>query len=103
MSVSRDEVTRIAALAALDVEEGAIDGLAAQMSRILDYVSQLGNMEAQPLPPFRPASNAEPMALRDDVATPHDPPLDPRTFAPDVRDGLVVVPSIGSRDDGENA
>ena len=41
MSVSRDEVLRIAQLAELDVDEDALPEMADQMSRILDYVAQL--------------------------------------------------------------
>ena len=44
MSVSREEVLRIAALAELKVDEESVSELAEQMSRILEYVEQLGGV-----------------------------------------------------------
>jgi len=41
MSVSRQEVERIARLAELHVDEAALPALTEQLSRILDYVSQI--------------------------------------------------------------
>ena len=46
MSVSREEVLRIARLAELDVDEEALPTLAEQMSRILDYAAQLSAVPA---------------------------------------------------------
>ncbi|OLC09910.1 MAG: hypothetical protein AUH41_04135 [Gemmatimonadetes bacterium 13_1_40CM_66_11] len=46
MSVSREEVLRIAQLAELDVEEEGLPTLAEQMSRILDYAAQLSAVPA---------------------------------------------------------
>jgi len=46
MSVSREEVLRIAQLAELDVDEEALATLAEQMSRILDYAAQLSAVPA---------------------------------------------------------
>ena len=95
MSVNRDEVVRIAALAALSVEEGAIPELARQMTRILDYISQLSAVDGDTISAFRPQSNGEPQVFRQDVVARHTPPLSPRDFAPDMRDGLFVVPRVG--------
>ena len=46
MSVSREEVLRIAQLAELDVADETLPTLADQMSRILDYVAQLSAVPA---------------------------------------------------------
>ena len=70
MSVSRDEVARIAALAAMRVDDDAMPELVRQMTRILDYVSQLAEVDAGTLSAFRPQSNSEPQALRTDVVMP---------------------------------
>lgn len=94
MSVSRDDVIRIATLASLDVAPEAAPALAEQMSRILDYVSQLDAVR-DPIDGYRPQSNAEAQPLRDDVVRPPTPPLNPKAFAPDVRDGLFIVPRVG--------
>ena len=44
MNVSREEVLKIAALAELEVDEEALPALADQMSRILEYVAQIGGV-----------------------------------------------------------
>ena len=41
MSVTQDDVLRIARLAELEVDEESLPALVEQMSRILDYVAQL--------------------------------------------------------------
>jgi len=46
MSVTREEVLRIAQLAELDVAEDQLSALAEQMSRILEYVAQLSAVPA---------------------------------------------------------
>src|SRR5213592_822823 len=46
MSVTRDDVLKIAQLAELDVDEATLPLLAEQMSRILDYVAQIGAVAA---------------------------------------------------------
>ena len=103
MSVTREEIARIAALAALDVDEAAMPALVRQLSRILEYVSQLSALDATGQAAYRPESNAEPQALRPDDLRPANPPLDPRAFAPDIRDGLFVVPRIGGIGPAEDA
>lgn len=103
MSVSRDEVARIAALAAMRVDDDAMPELVRQMTRILDYVSQLAEVDAGTLSAFRPQSNGEPQALRADVVMRHEPPLTPRDFAPDMRDGLFIVPRVGGFGEGDGA
>ena len=101
MSVTREEIARIAALASLDVEEQSLPALAEQLTRILDYVSQLNAVEAGTPAAFRPQSNAEPQSMRPDVVRPHDPPIQPKDFAPAFRDGLFLVPRVGGMGDGE--
>ena len=59
MSVTHDEVLKIARLAELDVSEEALAALATQMSRILDYVAQINAVPAsEGVKPFVPGPDA---------------------------------------------
>jgi aspartyl-tRNA(Asn)/glutamyl-tRNA(Gln) amidotransferase subunit C len=97
MSVSRDDVLRIAQLAELDVEDDALPDIAEQMSRILDYVAQLS---AVPAPTngtgktFVPGPDA--IRFRPDEVTPWWPlAFGPEDFAPAFKEGFFVVPKLG--------
>jgi aspartyl-tRNA(Asn)/glutamyl-tRNA(Gln) amidotransferase subunit C len=96
MSVSRDDVLRIAQLAELDVEEDALPDVAAQMSRILDYVAQLS---AVPAPTngaaktFVPGPDA--IRFRADEIAPWPLAFGPEKFAPAFKEGFFVVPKLG--------
>ena len=46
MSVTREDVLKIARLAELEVEEAALPVLTEQMSRILDFVAQISAVPA---------------------------------------------------------
>ena len=95
MSLTPEEIERVAQLAALAVERESLPALAEQIGRILEYVSQLeavpdlGEQPAIDYPGPRPP-------LRDDV--PHRTPLAVplEQIAPLFRDGLFLVPRLGA-------
>jgi len=95
MSIGRDEVLHVARLAELDVPAEDVEGLVAQIGRIVDYVAQLNQVpageQAAKLEAGPPA-----VALREDA--PGAVPLvrGPESFAPEFRDGLFLVPRLGS-------
>jgi aspartyl-tRNA(Asn)/glutamyl-tRNA(Gln) amidotransferase subunit C len=94
MSVSREEVLRIAQLAELDVEEEALPTLAEQMSRILDYAAQLSAVPANgTVKVFVPGPDA--IRFRFDEVTPSRLAFGPEEFAPDFKEGFFVVPKLG--------
>ena len=94
MSVSREEVLRIAQLAELDVEEEALRTLAEQMSRILDYAAQLSAVPANgTVKVFVPGPDA--IRFRADEVTPSGLAFGPDEFAPDFKEGFFVVPKLG--------
>jgi aspartyl-tRNA(Asn)/glutamyl-tRNA(Gln) amidotransferase subunit C len=91
MAIPREEVERIAALARLSLTPERLDRLAAELSRVLEFVETLGDDDADGAE--TPATAAD--ALRDDV-------VDGRRLGPDVvaamapeaEDGFVIVPPI---------
>jgi len=94
MSVTRDEVLRIAQLAELDVEEGTLPELAEQMSRILDYVAQLSAVPANgSVKIFVPGPDA--IRFRADDVNPAPLALGPDELAPAFKEGFFVVPKLG--------
>lgn len=102
MSVSREEVLRIARLAELDVGEEALPELVAQMSRILDYVAQLGAVPAgESARPF--LSGPDATRFRPDEVKPWPLAFGPEKMAPVFKGGFFVVPKLGQFEEGEAA
>ncbi|HQR16988.1 MAG TPA: aspartyl/glutamyl-tRNA amidotransferase subunit C [Gemmatimonadales bacterium] len=95
MKIGREEVLHVARLAELDVPAADVEGLVAQIGRIVEYVAQLDQVPAgEQAEPFQ--GGPERVALREDV--PGSVPLvrGPESFAPEFRDGLFLVPRLGS-------
>lgn len=94
MSVTREEVLRIAQLAELDVDEETLPALADQMSRILDYVAQLAAVPAsEQLRPYVPGPDA--IRFRADEVNPAPLAIPPAELAPAFKEGFFVVPKLG--------
>ena len=99
MSVSRAEVERIARLAELHVDDAALPALTEQMSRIIDYVSQIAAVPGtETIPPFTPGPVA--LRFRADEVRPVPLALTPAQIAPAFRDGFFLVPRLGAFDAG---
>lgn len=97
MSVTRDEVLRIARLAELHVDEEALPVLTEQLSRILAYVAQLAQVPAgEHAAPFLAGPDASP--LRADEVRPWPLAARPAQFAPAFREGFFTVPRLGQFD-----
>lgn len=101
MSVSMEEVRRVAGLARLHLDEDEAGSLAGDLSRILDHVEALreapveegdddadGAGEALGLPP----------RVRDGEAGPDALHLPPSELAPAWRDGFYVLPRLPALD-----
>jgi len=93
MSVTREDVLRIAQLAELEVDEDSLPTLVEQMSRILDYVAQLsaatGNNGQKP---FVPGPDA--IRFRPDEESPWPLAVGPDELAPVFKGGFFVVPKL---------
>jgi aspartyl-tRNA(Asn)/glutamyl-tRNA(Gln) amidotransferase subunit C len=93
MSIDRDEVRRIAALARIELAEEELDRTAAQLSEILAFVETLNKLDLEDCAPtaFAPAS----APLREDV--PNGRRLTTKAAlaaAPAAEDGFFLVPPI---------
>ncbi len=102
MSVTRSEVEHIARLAALAIDEQSLPALTAQIGRILEYVSQLevvqGPVEGVPSGADYPGPHQQ---LRADEAHRTTLALPLQAIAPALRDGLFLVPRLGSLENDE--
>src|SRR5207253_9041605 len=95
MSVTHDEVLKIARLAELEVSEEALPLLAEQMSRILEYVAQINAVPAsEGVKPFVPGPDA--LRFRADEVKPIPLAFGPETLAPAFKDGFFLVPKLGA-------
>ena len=98
MSVTHDEVRRIARLAELDVSDDALPLLAEQMSRILEYVAQINAVPAsEAVKPFVPGPDE--VRFRPDEVKPWPLAFGPAELAPAFRDGFFLVPKLGQFED----
>ena len=94
MSVTKADIERVAALAALEVDDKSLPALTKQIGGILEYVEQLKDA------PVRAEAVAahltdEVCPLREDVVAPDPLNRKPKELAPDFKEGLFIVPAIG--------
>ena len=101
MSVTADDVRRIAALARVGLDPERLPSLVSELNRILDHMQVLG---AVPVPGDMDESVAGDRApLRADRVA--QLPLARRReeFAPQVRDGFLLVPRLATHEDPAGA
>ena len=99
MSVSRRDVEKIAALAELAVDDVSAAELERQLTRILDYVAQLGEVHDD----TGVAGDERTARLRRDEIAPDPLARTPKEFAPGFQGGLFTVPRLGELDRGDDA
>jgi len=93
MSLTTDEVKKIAYLARLGIDETDIDAYANDLSNMLDLMTQMGEANTDNVKPM-----AHPMdqmqRLRPDEATESNQREHFQTLAPQVEAGLYLVPKV---------
>ncbi|GAB4356188.1 MAG: Asp-tRNA(Asn)/Glu-tRNA(Gln) amidotransferase subunit GatC [Immundisolibacter sp.] len=93
MSISSDEVRKVAHLARLDVPTSQLGAYAAQLSTILELVDQLAGVDTDQVPPLAHPIEAT-QRLRADEVTETDQRRRFQALAPQVQDGLYLVPRV---------
>ena len=98
MSVSDDDVLRVAALARLGLDASRIPTIAAELNGILEHMHVLSRVDTGPAGPVTGVGAAG-TPLRVDGG--HQVPLArPReAFAPSMRDAFFLVPRLATHDD----
>jgi aspartyl-tRNA(Asn)/glutamyl-tRNA(Gln) amidotransferase subunit C len=93
MSLSADDVAKIAHLARLAVDPQASESLGRELSNILDLVAQMETVDTSEVPPMaHPLEMAQ--RLRPDVVTEDNDRERYQANAPAVENGLFLVPKV---------
>ncbi len=93
MSLTSEQVNKIAHLARLGIDASDVDAYARDLSGILDLVAQLDAQQTdQVLPMAHPLDQAQ--RLRADVVTEEDQRELFQALAPQVEEGLYLVPKV---------
>jgi aspartyl-tRNA(Asn)/glutamyl-tRNA(Gln) amidotransferase subunit C len=93
MALDKATVAHIAALARIRISEGEIEPLAHELSRILDWVEQLNEVDTSGVTPMAsPAAASLPM--REDAVTDGDCPEAILGNAPHAARGFFTVPKV---------
>lgn len=93
MSLSADDVAKIAHLARLAIEPGQSETLGRELSNILDLVAQMDAVDTAAVAPMaHPLEMAQ--RLRGDAVTESDQRARYQAQAPAVENGLFLVPKV---------
>jgi aspartyl-tRNA(Asn)/glutamyl-tRNA(Gln) amidotransferase subunit C len=93
MSLSHDEILRIAHLARLEVREDEIAALQQKLDAILALVSELRSVDTAGVEPMSHAQDLV-QRLREDRVTESDARVLYQSIAPQVEAGLYLVPKV---------
>ncbi len=93
MTIDPETVRKVARLARIRVEEEALGDLAADFSRILDFVEQLREVDVEGVEPMVSVTPMR-LARRADEVTDGGRQADVLANAPDAREGFFVVPKV---------
>ncbi len=93
MSLSEDDVRRVARLSRLALSADELPRLLQDLSRILDLAGQLQAIDTRGVAPMA-HPGAESVALRPDAVTESDRRAAYQAVAPQVQDGLYLVPKV---------
>ena len=93
MPLSADDVRHVARLARLALDDAEVEALRDQLSDILAYAEQVGEIATADV---EPTSHAYPLAnvWRDDLPQPSLPPAETLATAPRAEQGRFHVPRI---------
>jgi aspartyl-tRNA(Asn)/glutamyl-tRNA(Gln) amidotransferase subunit C len=91
--VDAQQVRQVAALARLRLPEEEVEGLAAEMSRILDHVARLQALDTAGVPPTLAGVGVAGVTRPDEPRAPLGPE-EPLANAPAAAGGLFLVPRV---------
>ncbi len=91
MSVSRDDVRKVARLSRIAVPDDRIEALAGELSGIMDWIEQLGEVDVEGVEPMTSVVDAQ-LPRRQDAVTDGNRAEEILSNAPRAADGFFVVP-----------
>ena len=93
MSIDPETARRVARLARIRVEDEALPALAADFSRILQFVEELREVDVEGVEPMVSVTPMR-LARRPDEVTDGGRQAEVLAGAPDAREGFFVVPKV---------
>lgn len=93
MSLSLDDVKRVAYLARIAVDEAEAGAVLAQLSGIFQLIAEMQAVDTRGIEPMAHAQDLA-LRLRDDVVTEGDQRELFQSIAPQVQSGLYLVPKV---------
>lgn len=93
MSISSEQVTHIARLARLKTDPEKSEHFAKHLSRIMDLVEQMNQIDTDGIEPMSHPQDAA-LRLREDVVTAKNLREQYQALAPSAQDGLYLVPKV---------
>ena len=102
MSVSIDEVKHVAMLARLGLTEERAQALTRDMNTILEHMGALAKVKTDGVREFVSGDEAG-MRLRRDEGPAAPLSASTASFAPEMREGLFIVPRLATHEDTESA
>ena len=93
MSLQKEDVEKIAHLARLAIDEADIPDYARNLSSILDLVERMDCVDTEAVTPMAHPLDM-PQRLRDDVVTEENQRERFQAIAPQVENGLYLVPQV---------
>lgn len=102
MSVSVDEVRRVAMLARLGLTEESARSLTRDMNTILEHMAVLEKIRTDGVREYVSGDESG-MRLRRDEGPAAPLTAAPSSFAPEMREGLFIVPRLATHEDSESA
>jgi aspartyl-tRNA(Asn)/glutamyl-tRNA(Gln) amidotransferase subunit C len=99
VTLSREQVRHVALLARLGLKDGEEDFYADQLSRILEHIDRLSEVDTESIPPTAQVVEVR-NVMRDDEPRPCLPQEVAIANAPQSRDGFFVVKPIQEGEPG---
>ena len=94
MSLTRQDVEKIAHLARLSISEDELPVYVSALSSIVNFVDELSKVETANVAPLAHPLDGQHQRLRDDVVTASDQHEKYQANAPSVAAGLYLVPRV---------
>lgn len=91
MSVTKDDVRKVARLSRIAVDETRLESLAGELNGILGWIEQLNEVDVDGVEPMTSVVETS-LPMREDVITDGNKAADVLANAPKSEDGFFVVP-----------
>jgi aspartyl-tRNA(Asn)/glutamyl-tRNA(Gln) amidotransferase subunit C len=101
MAIGPDDVRHVAALARLAVPESQLPELVTQLNGILSHMDALGQVKTTGVMAAAGVGDAA-MPLRTDIGPPIPLARPIEEFAPETRDGFILVPRLATHESADD-